>query len=363
MRFGRVIGVIVALVLIAAAGFWVLSAPRPVDASTVPTMPGDATRGALVFWAGGCVSCHISPNAPTTAALPMLGGGKPLVSKFGTFYPPNISPDKDTGIGTWTMVDFVNAMKRGITPDGTHLYPSFPYTSYQRLTMGDLADLKAFLDTLPAVHAVNKTDQLPFPLNIRRGLGIWKLLFLDGKEFQPDPAASDQVNRGHYLVDGAGHCNECHTPRTLFGLGGLDMAHALGGAPNPTGRGRAANITTGKNGIGNKSADDLVSDFELGGDFGGVMAEVQQNIAHLPDADIQAIVAWLKAVPPQDGPPRRAGGGRPANGQAGGGASGASTSDTAGQATTATTAAPDAATPPAAAETTTPPAAAATTTQ
>jgi len=358
MRLGRVIGVLVALVVIAGVGFWVLSAPRPVDASTVPTTPGDATRGALVFWAGGCVSCHISANAPTDAALPMLGGGKPLVSKFGTFFPPNISPDKETGIGNWTMVDFVNAMKRGITPDGTHLYPSFPYTSYQRMTMGDLADLKAFLDTLPPVHAVNKADALPFPLNIRRGLGLWKLLFLDGKEFQPDPAASDQVNRGHYLVDGPGHCNECHTPRTLFGLGGLDMSHALAGAPNPTGRGRAPNITTGKNGIGDKSSDDLVSDFELGSNFSGVMAEVQQNIAHLPDADIQAIVAWLKATPPQDGPPRRpAGGPRPTNGQTGASASDTSAggSSTGGQATTATTAATDGATaaPPAAAETTT----------
>jgi len=305
----RALLILVAIIIVAAAAFWILTEPRGVDAATVPNTPGDAKRGELLFWAGGCVSCHVSPNAPTDAALPMLGGGKPLVSTFGTFFPPNISPDKGTGIGNWTMLDFVNAMKKGITPDGKHLYPSFPYTSYQRMPVGDLIDLKAFLDTLPAVQAANQPDQLPFPLNLRRGLGLWKLLFLDGKEFTPDPAQSADINRGHYLVDGPGHCNECHTPRTLLGLGGLDYAHALVGAPNPSGRGRAPNITTGKNGIGSKSADELVTDFELGQNFSGVMSEVQENIAHLPEPDIQAIAAWLKAAPPQDGPARRPPGG------------------------------------------------------
>ncbi len=162
-------------------------------------------------------------------------------------------------------------MKRGLAPDGTHLYPAFPYTSYQRMPVADLVDLKAFLDTLPAAHAPDKQNQLPFPLTIRRGIGLWKLLFLDGREFMPDPAKSAEVNRGAYLVEGPGHCNECHTPRTLFGLGGLDYSHALGGAPNPTGRGRAANLTPGKNGLGKQSPDDLLDDLEMGGNFGPTM--------------------------------------------------------------------------------------------
>jgi mono/diheme cytochrome c family protein len=234
----------------------------------------------------------------------MLGGGKALASKFGTFYPPNISPDKETGIGNWTALDFVNAMKRGIAADGSHLYPSFPYTSYQRMTVGDLLDLKAFLDTLPAVHQANRGNDLPFPLNIRRGLGLWKLLFLDGKEFAADPAKTDEINRGAYLVNGPGHCNECHTPRTFFGLGGLDYAHALGGAPNPSGRGRVPNLTPGTGGLADKSADDLLFDLQMGLDFNGQMLEVQQNLAHLPETDLEAIVAYLKQVAPVDGPAR-----------------------------------------------------------
>jgi mono/diheme cytochrome c family protein len=303
MRLRRWLYGLGTIVVLAGASFWILTEPRPLAASVVPATPGDAARGEVLFWAGGCVSCHLSPDAQAEAK-PMLGGGKPLTSKFGTFFPPNISPDKETGIGNWTTLDFVNAMKRGIAPDGTHLYPSFPYTSYQRMPVADLVDLKAFLDTLPAVHAENKADQLPFPLNIRRGLGLWKFLFLDGHEFVADAAKSAEINRGAYLVNGPGHCNECHAPRTLFGLGGLDMAHALGGAPNLAGRGFAPNLTPGTGGIGDKSADDLLFDLEMGQDFNGVMLEVQQNLAHLPESDLAAIVAYLKQVAPVNSPPR-----------------------------------------------------------
>jgi mono/diheme cytochrome c family protein len=304
MRLGRWLAGVAVAAVIAGGVFWILTEPRPLAAAAVPSTPGDPAKGALLFWAGGCVSCHLSPDANAADAKPMLGGGKALTSKFGTFYPPNISPDKETGIGNWTMLDFANAMKLGIAPDGSHLYPSFPYTSYQRMTMADLADLKAFLDTLPAVHAENKGDALPFPLNIRRGLGLWKLAFLDGKEFAPDPAKSDAINRGAYLVNGPGHCNECHTPRTLFGLGGLDTAHALGGAPNLSGRGRVPNLTPGKGGIADKSADDLLFDLEMGQDFNGQMLEVKQNLAHLPESDLAAIVAYLKQIAPVDGAER-----------------------------------------------------------
>jgi mono/diheme cytochrome c family protein len=297
-----------ALVIVGAAGFWLLTEPQPLQASVVPTAPGDPVHGELLFWAGGCVSCHATAGA-TASDKPGLGGGKPLTTPFGTFYPPNISPDKETGIGEWSMLDFVNAMKRGIDPDGQFLYPAFPYTSYQRMPIADLVDLKAFLDTLPAVHAPEKENQLPFPLTIRRGIGLWQRLFLDGKEYFPDPAKAADVNRGGYLVEGPGHCNECHTPRTLFGLGGLDYTHRLGGAANPSGKGRAANLTPGKNGIGGRSADDLLDDLENGTNFGPTMSEVQANIAHLPESDLKAIVAYLKQLPPVDGPPRRKQGG------------------------------------------------------
>jgi mono/diheme cytochrome c family protein len=298
---------VAAAVVVAGAVLWVLSAPRPLTAAVLPNHTGDPANGERLFWAGGCVSCHAATDGKA-ADHPTLAGGAALKTAFGTFYAPNISPDPDAGIGKWSMLDFVNAMKRGLAPDGTHLYPAFPYTSYQRMTVADLIDLKAFLDTLPAAKQASRASELPFPLNIRRGIGLWKLLFLDDQEFTPDPAKSDEVNRGAYLVEGPGHCNECHTPRLLFGLGGLDPHRHLGGAPNPGGKGRASNLTPGKNGIADQSAGDLLAALEMGTDFSRSMSEVQQNLEHLPESDLQAIVAYLKQLPPVDGPPKRGSG-------------------------------------------------------
>jgi mono/diheme cytochrome c family protein len=307
MRLGRWLTGAGAAVIVIAGAFWIVTAPHPLPASAVPTHTANIANGELMFWAGGCISCHLSADA-VTGDKPELGGGKPLATRFGTFYPPNISPDPATGIGRWSDLDFVNAMQRGLTPAGRHLYPAFPYTSYQRMTVADLIDLKAFLDTLPAVTRKNQPNALPFPLSIRRGIGLWKVFFLDGKEFAPDPAKSTEINRGAYLVEGPGHCNECHTSRLLFGLGGLDMTHHLGGAPNLAGRGRAANLTPGKNGIGDDSASDLLDSLELGTDFSKSMSEVQQNLQHLPESDLAAIVAYLKQLPPVDAPPKHGGG-------------------------------------------------------
>lgn len=308
MRLGRWLTGFGTVVVLAAAAFWIATIPRPLPAEALPAHAGNVANGELLFWAGGCVSCHLSSDAKATDR-PELGGGTPLATKFGTFYPPNISPDAETGIGRWSSLDFVNAMQRGIAPGGHHLYPAFPYTSYQRMSLPDLLDLKAFLVTLPAVKRANRPNALPFPLSIRRGIGLWKIFFLDGREFTPDPAKSAEVNRGAYLVEGPGHCNECHTPRLLFGLGGLDMTHHLGGAPNLTGRGRAANLTPGKNGISDDSASDLLDALERGTDFSRLMSEVQQNLAHLPESDLAAIVAYLKQLPPVDAPSKKESGG------------------------------------------------------
>ena len=308
----------------AGAAFYVATIPHPIPASALPAHEADAARGEVLFWAGGCYSCHEAADAPkgvpATAAELLLPGGKPFATPIGTFFPPNISPDKATGIGSWSTIDFVNAMKRGLSPRGEHLYPAFPYTSYQRMSLEDLIDLKAFLDTLPPVSAENRPHEIAFPYSLRRGIGLWKLAFLDGKEFHPDKAASDEVNRGAALVEGAGHCNECHTPRHLFGaiglpaldaltgmgfLGGFDMNREFAGAPSLSGAGkRAPNITTGAGGIGDQSVDDLITAVEFGGGrMGGDMAEVRENLGKLdalaPD-DLEAIFAYLYHVPPQD---------------------------------------------------------------
>ncbi len=289
-----------AALLVGAASFWLLTEPKPLAASVLPDRAGDPAKGELLFWAGGCASCHAAPGSKGDDRL-KLAGGEPIVSPFGTFHAPNISPDKVHGIGNWSTLDFVNAMKRGLGPDGEQLYPAFPYTSYQRMPVADLVDLKAYLDTLPADATPNKAHELPFPFSIRRGVGLWKLLYLDGETFTPDPAKSDEINRGAYLVQGPGHCNECHTPRNA--IGGLDRSRALAGAPDPSGKGTIPNITPGSSTMGNWTADDIANFLETGmtPDFdsvGGTMVEVQENMAKLPASDRAAIAAYLKDLPP-----------------------------------------------------------------
>src|SRR5450631_748254 len=173
----------IALVL-GLAVFWVLTAPATVPASALPAHAPNLANGKEMFYAGGCSSCHAVPKQPDHNRL---GGGLALNSPFGTFYVPNISSDPKDGIGTWTEAQFVTAMTKGTSPSGEHLYPAFPYTSYQRMTFEDLIDLKAYLDTLPASSNDVPEHDLAFPFTIRRGLGLWQKLYVDGKAFVPDP--------------------------------------------------------------------------------------------------------------------------------------------------------------------------------
>jgi len=177
-----------ALFALAVAGvivFYLLTMPRTVPASELPAHTPDLANGEYMFTVGGCAECHAEPlgkcKDPKTKDKQRLSGGRCLKTPFGTFNVPNISPDKETGIGNWSTLDFVNAMKRGIAPGGVHLYPAFPYTSYQRMAYEDLIDLKAYLDTLPAVKHTTAPHELTFPYTIRRGLGLWQLLYVDGR--------------------------------------------------------------------------------------------------------------------------------------------------------------------------------------
>ncbi len=294
-----------ALAIAGAIVFYLLTMPKTVPASELPAHTPDVANGEYIFTAGGCAECHAAPLAKCKDTKvkdkTRLAGGRCLKTPFGVFNVPNISPDKETGIGNWSTLDFVNAMKRGIGPGGEHLYPAFPYTSYQRMTYEDLIDLKAYLDTLPAVKQKTPPHELAFPYNIRRGLGLWQLLYVDGKTFTPDTKASDELNRGAYLVEGPGHCGECHSPRNS--LGGIIQSRAFAGARNPEGKGKIPNITPSHDGLGEWSADDITYLLETGNtpDFdviGGVMAPVQENMAKLKPEDRAAIAAYLKALPP-----------------------------------------------------------------
>jgi mono/diheme cytochrome c family protein len=298
-----------ALLVVGIAGaivFYLLTIPKMVPASALPAHTPDLANGEYVFTAGGCAECHAVPLAKCkdtkTKDKHLLAGGRCMKTPFGIFNVPNISPDKETGIGNWSTLDFVNAMKRGIAPGGEHLYPAFPYASYQHMTYEDLVDLKAYLDTLPAVKNKVPPHELTFPYNIRRALGLWQLLYVDGKTLKPNPKQSAELNRGAYLVGGPGHCGECHSPRNF--LGGIIQSEAFAGARNPEGRGTIPNITPSDDGIGDWSADDIAYMLETGNtpDFdviGGIMAPVQENIAKLKPEDRAAIAAFLKALPPR----------------------------------------------------------------
>jgi len=281
--------------------FWGLTIPATVPASALPQRSPNLENGQTMFYAGGCASCHATPGQDDKTKL---GGGFALKSPFGTFHAPNISPDPNDGIGKWSEADFVTAMVKGTSPDGSHLYPAFPYTSYQRMRLDDIRDLFAHIKTLPAVQGKAKPHELPFPFNIRRTLGVWKFLFLDGKPFQPDAGKDTAWNRGAYLVNGPGHCAECHSPRNF--MGGIIESQRFAGGPEAVGDGFVPNITPKSLSL---SQENLVKLLETGetpdGDtIGGEMAKVTVNTGKLGAADREAMATYVRSLPPVEGPKR-----------------------------------------------------------
>jgi mono/diheme cytochrome c family protein len=282
--------------------FWWLTIPAVVAANSLPPYRPDLANGLTTFNAGGCSSCHAVPNQPDRLRL---GGGLALPSPFGTFYVPNISPDPNDGIGRWTEADFVTAVRRGTSPTGEHYFPAFPYTSYQHARIEDVRDLFAYLKTLAPVTGKVRDHDIPFPFDIRRNVGVWKWLFMDGKPFMSDAARPVQWNRGAYLVNSLGHCAECHSPRDF--LGGIVNAQRFAGGPNPEGEGWVPNIT--QKGLAEWSEKDIAYFLETGqmpdGDTAaGSMARVIRNISQLSPEDRAAMADYLKSLPPVEGPPR-----------------------------------------------------------
>lgn len=300
---GRVSAAAILLAVAGGAAFWLLTTPHPLDGGEIAALgTGDSARGEKVFNAGGCSSCHARPKSEGAARLQLVGGVE-LNTPFGTFVAPNISQDPRDGIGLWSLEDFANAMLRGVSPGSEHYYPAFPYSSYARMAPGDVADLYSYMKTLPAIAGAAPDHRLGFPFNIRRGLGLWKLLHLGGEPvITLADDASEAVRRGRYLVEGPGHCGECHTPRDLSG--GVKKGEWLAGAVAAEGTGNIPNITSGDGGIGAWSAEEIAFFLESGftPDFdsaGGAMAEVIKNTALLAPEDRAAIAAYLKAVPPR----------------------------------------------------------------
>lgn len=289
----------VIVVALALAAFWFLTIPETVPANALGPRTPDLANGKTMFHAGGCASCHAVPKQEDKTKL---GGGLALGSPFGTFYVPNISSDRTDGIGAWSEAQFVTAMVKGTSPTGEHLFPAFPYTSYQRMTLDDLRDLFAYLKTLPPVTGKARDHALPFPFNIRRTLGLWKFLFLDGRPFTPNPSQSAEWNRGAYLVNAPGHCAECHSPRNM--LGAIKRNLRFTGGPSPDGQGGVPNITQQKlkNWTVKDIADTLTTGMTPDADFvGGSMVEVVRNTSQLSEADREAMATYVKSLPAAGG--------------------------------------------------------------
>lgn len=279
------------------AATWVLTEPRRIDPATARRVsaPGDAGAGKIVFFLAGCNSCHMSPGQTDPLRL---GGGQELKTPFGSFFPPNISPDPGDGIGAWSAADFANALMAGVSRGGRHLYPALPYPSYARMSVKDVRDLFAFLRTLPPVEGRAPPEALSFPFSIRRAIGVWKLLYMPAVPPLAEAPMAPEA-RGRYLVEGPGHCGECHSPRTIFG--GVIASRRLTGAPVPDGKGKAPNITAA--GLSDWSESDIAFALSTGltpsGDsLGGPMAAVVRNLSQVPEADVAAMARFLKTVTP-----------------------------------------------------------------
>jgi mono/diheme cytochrome c family protein len=301
----RALIVVALLGLVVLVTLWFLTAPRKLPASELAAgYHPDLANGEVMFNAGNCSACHATPGQDDRTHL---GGGVRLSSPFGAFVTPNISPDPKNGIGGWSELAFVNAMKRGVDDEGSHLYPAFPYPAYSLSKTSDVRDLFAYIKTLPAVARPSAPHELKFPFNIRRSVGFWKLLYFKPHEFVADPKQSAAWNRGAYLAEGPGHCAECHTPRNA--LGGEELAQLYAGAPNLEAGGRfASNITPSKDGIGDWSEQDIAEFLKTGTDkcFNEPtgMRDVIASTSKLSDADLAAMATYIHALPPKPGNPK-----------------------------------------------------------
>ena len=277
--------------------FWLVSAPRPLPASAIPAHTANAANGQLLYNAGGCKSCHKANPEAAGLDQNLPSGGAPFKTPLGILYPPNLTPDMETGIGAWSDIEFVNAVQRGISKDSQHLIPAFPYTSYAKMPVEDVLDIKAYLMSLPPVASARRDAGFPLAFVLRRGLGLWKWIGFDTTPWASDTAQAASWNRGSYLVNGPGHCGECHTPRNLFMAS--DTSRFLMGGPHPEGVGKVPSLHKLIESGRYKNQADLVLAFQNGESFGyehmsaGGMGQVRSNLAKLPQGDLEAIAGYL----------------------------------------------------------------------
>jgi mono/diheme cytochrome c family protein len=302
MRRGARLTAAAVVLAAAAAAFWILSAPDPLPASAVPGHRADLANGRTLFHAGSCLWCHRPAREAKGADASLPSGGAPFKTPVGTFYPQNLTPDHDTGLGRWSELDFVNAMTRGLSPRGRHYFPAFPYASFRLMKVEDLLDLLAYLMSLPPVHAPERPAalRLPFEPLARRGVGLWNRLGLRGERALADPGRGDSWNRGRYLVSSVGHCGECHTPRNLLMV--PDASRRLAGGAHPGGEGRVPSLRGLLVRKRYADAKDVALALQFGETYGydklssGGMGAIQENLARLTAADLRAIADYLVSL-------------------------------------------------------------------
>ena len=278
---------------LAAASIIVAALP-----ATAAAQPDLIQRGAYLVRAAGCVTCHTDSKGGGQS----FAGGHGLKTPFGIYYSPNITPDKETGIGTWSDEDFLAAIKRGQRSDGSHYFPVFPYTTYTLMRDEDALAIKAYLFSLSPVSAENKEHDVDMPFNWRWTMLFWKWMYFDERDFVPDDSQDDVWNRGAYLVEALAHCGECHTPRNFAGALVREMWMA-GTEDGPEGD-AAPNLTTDKDtGLG--WTDEQLTFFLKTGtkpgwdEAEGVMADaINDGYRHLTEEDREAITKYINSLPP-----------------------------------------------------------------
>jgi len=287
-----------------------IASPLPKD---IESYDVSVEEGRYLATLGNCATCHTAEGGQPFA------GGVELRTPFGVLYSTNITMDEETGIGSWTFENFYQAMKQGTRPDGTHLYPAFPYTSFAKMTDEDIASLYLYMKTVEPVNIAARPNNLKFPYNLRVGLYAWKKLFHDSGTYTPDVTQSDEWNRGAYLVKGPGHCGACHTPRNVLGAERDDLELAGGVYLDEVENGNfrdwsAVNLTPAQNGLAAWSVETIIAYLHTGISdmaivYGPMNKVVINSTRHLNDADIRAIAIYLKGIPAnaqddEDPPPK-----------------------------------------------------------
>ncbi|MFT4768700.1 MAG: mono/diheme cytochrome c family protein [Glaciecola sp.] len=310
MSLRRAIALLSVTVLLAAATFALLGTSVDKGAGPIAAVSSDRNtlieHGEYLAVAGNCASCHTAPDGE------YMAGGLAFDTPFGVIYSTNITPDDDSGIGLWNDWDLLNSMRHGVSANGDHLYPVFPYTSFTQVSNEDVAALYAYLKSIPAVSSDNRNNDIKFPFNMRSLMAFWKLMFFEPGAYEVNENLSTEWNRGAYLVEALAHCSACHTPRNLLGaeqhnekMAGGEYSDRV--APGVTRPWSAPNLTASTRGLGPWSEADLEAYLKTARNeflesFGPMNEVIMHSTRHLSDTDIQAMAVYLKALPAIDPP-------------------------------------------------------------